>query len=284
MNEIVNWLSDPFGQEFMRRAFLEIALLALISGVVGTFVVLKGLAFIVDGLSHAILPGIAVAYLFGSSLLAGALVAAVVVALAISGVARSARVSEDSAIGIFFTGAFSLGIILVNKTPSPPLSEILFGQIFGVSQDDLWTTALIGGVIIALILALRKELILNAFDIQMSRAIGLPAARLDVLLYVLIALTVVVALPAVGNILVLSLLITPAATARLLTERLYPMLGLAILIALLISITGLYLSYYARWAGGASIVIVATVVFLLVLLLSPRHGALSQLRLPKSVV
>lgn len=284
MDTILNWFGAPFDQEFMRRAFLEIAILAVICGIVGTFVVLKGLAFIVDGLSHAILPGIAVAYLLGSSLLAGALVAALIVALAISGVARSARVSEDSAIGIFFTGAFSLGVILISKSTSRSLSEILFGQIFGVSEDDLWTTALIGLVVVALILALRKELLLNAFDVQLGRAIGLPSAGLDVLLYVLVALTVVVALPAVGNILVLSLLITPAATARLLTDRFYPLLGFSVLVALVAGFSGLYLSYHAGWAGGASIAIVATLLFLLALLFSPRHGAVSQLRLPKSVV
>ncbi len=278
MSQILEWFTVPFEQEFMRRALQEITLLALVSGVVGTFVVLKGIAFIVDALSHAILPGIALAYLFGFSLLTGALVAGVVVALAISAVARSGQVSEDSAIGIFFTGAFSLGVILISKTVSRSLSDILFGQIFGVSEGDLWTTLLIGGGMVLVVLALRKELLLSAFDSQQARAMGLPVVGLNILLYVLVALTVVISLPAVGNILVLSLLITPAATARLLTERFYRLIGLAISCALLTGIGGLYLSYHAGWAGGASIVMLSTLLFLLVLALSPRHGLVGYWR------
>ncbi len=278
MSQIVDWFSVPFEQEFMRRALLEIALLAIVSGVVGTFVVLKGIAFIVDALSHAILPGIALAYLFGFSLLTGALVAGVVVALAISGVAHTGQVSEDSAIGIFFTGAFSLGVILISKTVSRSLSDILFGQIFGVSEGDLWTTFLIGGGMVVAVLALRKELLLSAFDSQQARAMGLPVDGLNLLLYVLVALTVVISLPAVGNILVLSLLITPAATARLLTDRFYRVMGLAIGCALLTGAGGLYLSYHAGWAGGASIVMLSTLLFLVVLALSPRYGLVSYWR------
>ncbi len=278
MSQLLDWFSVPFEQEFMRRALLQIALLALVSGVVGTFVVLKGIAFIVDALSHAILPGIALAYLFGFSLLTGALVAGVVVALAISGVARNGQVSEDSAIGIFFTGAFSLGVILISKTGSRSLSDILFGQIFGVSEGDLWTTFLIGGAAILTVLALRKELLLSAFDSQQARAMGLPVAGLNILLYVLVAVTVVISLPAVGNILVLSLLITPAATARLLTDHFYRMMGLAIGCALLTGLGGLYLSYHASWAGGASVVMVSTALFLIVLVLSPRYGLVAYWR------
>lgn len=274
----MNWFTEPFQPEFMQRAFLEIALLAIVCGVVGTLVVLKGIAFIVDGLSHAILPGIALAYLFGISLLTGALVAGVVVALAISGTTRHRQVSEDSAIGIFFTGAFSLGVIIITKTQARSLSDILFGQIFGVSESDLWTTALIGGVIVLLVLALRKEFLLAAFDSQLGRAMGLPVAWLDILLYVLVALTVVIALPAVGNILVLSLLIAPAATARIITDRFYPMLALAISCALVAGVLGLYLSYHAGWAGGASVVVLATGMFLLALALSPKHGLVGYWR------
>lgn len=278
MAEFFDWFTVPLQQEFMQRAFLEMALLAVVCGVVGTFVVLKGIAFIVDGLSHAVLPGIAVAYLFGISLLTGALVAGVVVALAISGSARNRQVSEDSAIGIFFTGAFSLGVIIISKNQARSLSEVLFGQIFGVSEGDLWTTALIGGAITLLVLALRKELLLAAFDNQLGRAMGLPVGWLDILLYVLVALTVVIALPAVGNILVLSLLITPAATARIITDRFYPMLALAIICAWVAGFFGLYLSYHAGWAGGASVVVLATVMFLTALALSPRHGLLGYWR------
>ncbi len=278
MQEAIGWLTEPFEQDFMRKALLEAALLALVCGFVGTFVVLKGIPFIVDGLSHAILPGIGLAYLLGSSLLVGAMAAALVVALAIGGVSRQARVSEDSAIGIFFTGAFSLGVILISKTHSRSLSEVLFGQIFGVSEEDLWTTLVGAFFVIGLLFLFRKELLLTTFDEPLSQAMGYPVAGLDLLLYVLVAFTVVIALPAVGNILVLALLVTPAATARLLTNSIYLTFGLAILGAFLAGLTGLLLSYHLGWAGGGSIVVMATLFFFLALGFSPRYGLWGYLR------
>jgi ABC-type Mn2+/Zn2+ transport system permease subunit len=154
--------------------------------------------------------------------------------------------------------------------------DILFGQLFGVNEQDLISTLLVGGFIVLVFLALRKELLLSSFDPIMFRAMGFPGLTLDMVLYLGVALTVVVALPAVGNILVLAFLITPAATARLLTGRLYPLIALSIGVALLSSLIGIYMSYYLGLAGGATIVMVATALFLLALLLSPKHGLLQR--------
>ncbi len=280
MDFIFTWLTRPFNANFLQNALKEMVLISILSGIVGSFVVLRGIAFIVDGLSHAILPGIAVAFLVQGNLFLGALAAAVAVTLVITLTNQVASVSEDSAIGIFFTGAFAIGVIIISKISSKGrnLNDILFGQLFAVTDDDLVQTLFVGAAIVLVIGLLGKELLFSSFDPTMARAVGYRPLLLDLVIYLAVALSVVVSLPAVGNILVLAFLITPAATARLLTARFYPMVGLAILIALLTSLSGLYLSYYQDIkGGGAAVVVVGTVIFLLTLLFSPRHGGLAWL-------
>lgn len=276
----LDWLTEPFSLGFMQHALYEMLLISLLAGVIGTFVVLRGIAFIVDGLSHAILPGIGIAFLLNGSLFWGGVVAAIITTILISYTSRSKLVSEDSAIGILFSGAFALGVIIISKlqTGGRNISEVLFGQLFAVTEQDLQNTLIVGGIIVGVLFAFRKELLFSSFDPAMAQAMGYRTGWLDMLIYVGVALTVVVALPAVGNILVLAFLITPAATARLLTDRLYYMIGLACLIALGSSLIGLYLSYYTNIAGGgATIVVVSTTIFLSGLLLSPKHGVLGWL-------
>ncbi|MEI6043891.1 MAG: metal ABC transporter permease [Chloroflexota bacterium] len=278
---MLEWFSDPFSLSFTQNALKELALISILSGVVGTFVVLRGIAFIVDGLSHAILPGVAIALLVDGNRFVGAFCAALVVTALISLTSRSSRVSEDSAIGIFFTGAFSLGIILITvalsgKSRKGSSVDILFGQLFGVTEQDLSSTLLVGSLVVLVFGALHKELLLSSFDPTMAKAMGFSGIALDLVVYLGVALTVVIALPAVGNVLVLSFLITPAATARLLTDRLYWMMGISIVIALLSSVTGLYLSYYLSLAGGATVVTVTTLFFLMALLLAPRYGLIAR--------
>jgi ABC-type Mn2+/Zn2+ transport system permease subunit len=284
---MLDWLIEPFTTTFTQNALKELALISVLSGVVGVYVVLRGIAFIVDGLSHAILPGIAVALLMGGNTFAGAFVAALVVTVLVSFTSRHEQVSEDSATGIFFTGAFALGVILTTlalsgKSLRGTSVDILFGQLFGVTEQDLTNTLLVGGLVTLLFVALRKELLLSSFDPSMSRAMGYSGWWLDLALYLGVALTVVVALPAVGNILVLAFLITPAATARLLTDRLYRLIILSAVFAFLASLIGIYLSYYMRLAGGASIVTVSSLLFLLALAFSPRYGWLSRFRRKES--
>ena len=281
---VINWLLDPFASPYagglVRNALWELLLISVIGGVVGTYIVLRGLVFIVDALTHAIFPGVVIAFLVGADFFVGAFISGIVVAVLIAQVARNRRVSEDSAIGVIFTGAFSLGVVLLSslKSYGRSLEGFLFGDILGITDSDL----IVGGVFVILILgaifAVRKELLLTSFDEGMARAIGLPVARLELFLYLVIAATVVVSLPIVGNILVLAFLVTPAATARLFTDRIYRMMPVAILIGMLASLVGLYLDYYANVAGSAGVVVVATVFFLVGLVISPRYGLIIRLR------
>ncbi|HEX2909325.1 MAG TPA: metal ABC transporter permease [Chloroflexia bacterium] len=280
MDSVINWLAKPFELNFLQNALLEMLLISLLAGVVGSFVVLRGMAFIVDGLSHAILPGIAVAFLLNGSIFWGALVAALLVSGSVALTGRNQLVGEDSAVGITFTGAFAVGVIIIARisTKGRNLNDILFGQLFAVQASDLLQTLLVSALVVLAILALGKELLFASFDSGMARASGYKTLWLDLVIHVAVALTVVVALPAVGNILVLAFLITPAATARLFTDRFYRMVGLAVLIAFLTGLSGIYLSYYLNIAGGgATVVVVGTILFLLALIFSPRYGALNWL-------
>lgn len=284
INNILNWLTDPFnaayGGDLVRNALLELVLISIIGGVVGTYIVLRGLVFIVDALTHAIFPGTVIAFLIGVDFFLGAAVAALLVAVIIGLVARNQRVSEDSAIGVLFTGAFALGVVLISslKSYGRSLEGFLFGDILGITTTDLWVTGILAVVIFGAIFLVRKELLLSSFDAGMARAMGLPVAGLELFLYLIIAATVVVSLPAVGNVLVLGFLVTPSATARLFTRRFYLMMPVAALIGLISSVTGLYLSYYANIAGSAGVVVVATVFFLAGLIISPQYGLIVRWR------
>lgn len=282
-NNLWNWLAEPFNSLYagslIRNAFWELLIISVIGGVVGTYIVLRGLVFIVDALTHAIFPGVVIAFLIGANFFVGAFVSALAVALVIALVARNSRVSEDSSIGVIFTGAFALGVVLLSSQRSygRSLEGFLFGDILGITTLDLWVTGGVGLVILGAIFAARKELLFGSFDALMARAAGLPVARLDLFLYLLIAATVVVSLPAVGNILVLAFLVTPSATARLFTNRFYLMMPVAAGIGMLSSLAGLYLGYYANVAGSAGVVVVATAFFILGLIISPQYGLFVRL-------
>jgi manganese/iron transport system permease protein len=281
---IWNWLLEPFNSLYagalVRNALWELLIISVIGGVVGTYIVLRGLVFIVDALTHAIFPGVVIAFLIGVNFFLGAFISALAVALVIALVARNRRVSEDSSIGVIFTGAFALGVVLLSSQRSygRSLEGLLFGDILGITATDLLVTGIVGLLILGAIFATRKELLFSSFDAAMARASGLPVARLDLFLYLLIAATVVVSLPAVGNILVLAFLVTPSATARLFTNRFYRMMPLAVLLGMLASVTGLYLGYYANVAGSAGVVVVATGFFIIGLVISPNSGLFVQLR------
>jgi manganese/iron transport system permease protein len=284
MTQILSWLLDPFNSEFggslVRNALWELLLISIIGGVVGTYIVLRGLVFIVDALTHAIFPGVVLAFLFQVDFFIGAFIAAIVVAVLIALTSRNRQVSEDSAIGVIFTGAFSLGVVLLSsfKSYGRSLESFLFGDILDITALDLGVTAGLTLVILAAIFSLRKELLLSTFDINLARAMGLPVASLEIFLYLVIALTVVVSLPAVGNILLLAFLVTPSATARLFTNRFYTMMPLAVVFGVIASIVGLYLDYYVNIAGSAGVVVVATIFFIIGLVISPQYGLITRLR------
>lgn len=258
----MGWLIDPLDYAFMRSGMLAALLVGLTCATLGVYVVLRQMAFIGDALAHTVLPGLVVAYLNSWNLFGGAVVAGVLTALGIGWLSRRREVREDTAIGILFTGMFALGILLISTVRSfRDLSHILFGDILGVTATDL---ALIAGVALLVLLVLvlfHKELELTSFDPIHAQVIGLPADIVRYGLLMLLALTVVVGIQAVGVVLTNALLITPAATAALLTRRLPRMMVIAAAIAMLSGLVGLYASYYFSVSSGAAIVLTCTACF-----------------------
>ncbi len=273
----MNWLTDPLQYPFMQRALLEIAIIGVLCGLVGCFVVLRGLAFIGDALAHAVFPGVVLSYAAGKSILIGAFAVGSLTALGIGILSRSRRVSEDSAIGVIFAAFFALGVVILSRQGGfrRDLGSLLFGNILGVSTTDVWVTLVIAVVVAGILLALLKELTLVAFDPTMARSAGYPVFALDLLLLMLVSATIVVSLQTVGNILILALVVTPPAAARLLTDRLGRMMFASVAIAVGSGVVGLYISFHAATAAGATVVLTATAAFLVCLVFAPNHGLLS---------
>jgi manganese/iron transport system permease protein len=276
---MIDWLLSPWVHPFMQRALLASLLVGGVCAVIGCYVVLRSMAFLGDALAHAILPGVAIAYLLGVNLLLGALAMAILVALGIGLISRGGALKEDTAIGILFAAALSLGVVLISsvRTFAVDLSHILFGNLLGVTSVDLWLTAGLSLIVLITIVACYKEFLVVSFDPVLAATLRLPAAFLRGLMLVLLALTVVVSLQAVGVGLAAAMLVTPAATAYLLTRRLPVMMIVSAGLGLLSSLVGLYASYYLNIASGAAIVLSATMLFLLTFALAPRRGALWNL-------
>ena len=264
---MIEFLVAPFEFAFMQRALLGGVLVAMICALVGTYVVLRGLAFVGDALAHAAFPGVVIAYLLKGNIYLGAAVFSLATALGIGLVSRRARMSYDTTIGILFAGAFALGVLLMStiKGYTVDLFSFLFGNILGISGRDLLFVGLLGAVVVLTVALFYKELLLLSFDPTVAEAMGYPVQALNYLLLALIALTIVISIQAVGIILVVALLVTPSATAYLLTERLFRMMVLGILLAVLAAVVGLYISYYLNVASGAAIVLVSTCLFFVVL-------------------
>jgi ABC-type Mn2+/Zn2+ transport system permease subunit len=233
------------------------------------------MAFFGDALAHAILPGVAIAYLLGANLFWGALGMGLVTAVGIGYVSRRGQVKEDTAIGVIFAASFALGVALLSTVQgySVDLTHILFGDVLGVSTTDLWLTAGLGLSVLLIVILLYKELLVISFDPILAATLRLPLSALDYLLLVLIALTIVVALQTVGVALMVAMLVTPAATAYLLTRRLWHMMVVGAVVGALSSVTGLYLSFYVNVASGAAVVLVCTAFFVLAFLFAPARGA-----------
>jgi manganese/iron transport system permease protein len=268
----INWLVEPLQYEFMQRGMIAAVLVGIVCAIVGTYVVLRGMAFFGDALAHTILPGIAIGYLITGgardTLFWWALGTAIVAALGIGAISKQAEIKEDTAIGIIFAGMFALGIALISTVRSyaVDLSHFLFGDVLGVSVQSLWLIIIFGAVVLLTIAAFYKEFLTLSFDPILAATLRLPVNLLNNLLLVLIAVTVAVSLQTVGVALMVAMLVTPAATAYLLTQRLPIMMGLAALFASLSGVIGLYLSYYLSIASGAAIVLTATLFFLLAFL------------------
>ncbi len=271
---MIVWLAEPLKYVFMQRALLAALVVGVVCSVVGCYVVLRSMAFLGDALAHAILPGVAIAYLLNGNLTVGALIAAIAVALGIGFVSRQGMIREDTAIGILFAAALSLGVVLISsiQTYAVDLSHILFGNVLGVSAGDLWLTGGLGLVVLASVAVCYRPFLVISFDPVLAATLRLPVGMLNNLMLVLLALTIVVSLQTVGVGLVAAMLVTPAATAYLLTRRLRNMMLLAAGFGALSSVVGLYISFYANVVSGAAVVLTATLFFLLAFLFAPQKG------------
>jgi ABC-type Mn2+/Zn2+ transport system permease subunit len=254
---------EPFQQDFMQRAFVVAVIVGALCSAMGTYVVLRKLSFIGDGLAHASFAGIAIAYLRGANFYAGAAVATILTALGIGFVPRRAKVSLDTSIGVLFTGAFALGVFLMSRTPraTVDLQSFLFGSILGVSAGDVVTVAGLGLAVALVVGALWRPLLYTSFDPVVAQAAGIRVEFVDYALLVVLAVTIVVSLQAVGIVLVAALLVTPAAAASQLTQRFIPMMLLAVAFGVASTVGGLYASYELHASSGATIVLLATLLF-----------------------
>lgn len=270
----MNFILEPLTYTFMQRGLAASVIVGVVCAVIGSYVVLRGMAFMGDALAHAILPGVAIAYITGANLTVGALVAAVIVALLIGLFTRQGTIREDTAIGILFAAALSLGVAIISsiRTSAVDLSHILFGNMLGVSSTDLWLAAGLGLLVLAVIVILYRPFLVVSFDPTLAATLRWPGEFFRILLLVLLALTVVISLQTVGIGLVAAMLVTPAATAYLLARRLDRMMVLSAALGALASVIGLYISYYANIASGAAVVLVATGFFLLAFLFAPGRG------------
>ncbi|MFW6774254.1 anchored repeat-type ABC transporter permease subunit [Nocardioides sp. CPCC 205120] len=251
---------------FLPKALAVLVMSSVVCGVVGCHVVLRGMAFIGDAVAHAVFPGLAVAFVVGGNLVLGGTIAGVLTAVLVAVFAQNRRLKEDSVIGVFFVAAFALGIVVISQAQgyAGSLQQFLFGSIAGIPTRDLWVVGLTGLAVLVLVTVLGKELVTISLDRESARALGLRVFWFDLLLYVLVTLAVVISVQTIGNILVLALLITPAATARLLTDRLGAMMLLAPANGAACAVVGLYLSWSFDLPTGGTVVLVLTAVFLLV--------------------
>ncbi|KAE8763665.1 metal ABC transporter permease [Georgenia thermotolerans] len=273
-------LLEPLQYDFMVRALATTIIAAIVCAVLSCWLVLVGWSLMGDAVSHAVLPGVAIAYVLGAPFALGALVSGLLAVALIGAIRGTSRVKEDAAIGIVFTTFFAAGLVLISVTPSQTdLVHIIFGNILGVSRADMLQITILAAVAFAVLMLKRRDLTLYAFDPSHAHAIGLSPRLLGALLLGLLALVATAALQVVGVILVVAMLIIPGATAHLLTNRFGRMLLIAPVISALCAVTGIYLSYWVDAASGPLVIVVQGAIFALVYLFSPRHGLLGR-RLP----
>lgn len=276
--DIQQLLLDPIALPFMQRALLAVIMIALVSGVVGAYVVTLGMAFMGDALAHSVLPGVAIAFLraggAAGEVLLGGLIAGVLSALGIGFLTRGGRLSQDTAIGVIFTGMLALGIAIISTSQNyaADLSHLLVGDILAVTNADLELIALIGVVVLFAVVLLYKEFLVIAFDRVLAQTLRLPAEALRLALLVLIACTIVIGVQAVGVVLVAAMLVTPAATARFFTERLPRLMALSAIIGVVCGVVGMYAAWHLRIAPSAAMVLNMTALFTLAFLFAPGRG------------
>lgn len=276
---MLDWFTDPLQAAFMQRSLLVAMTVGIICSVVGSYLMVQRLALLGDAISHSLLPGLAIAFVLGCNIFIGAFIAGVISTVIIAWIHTRSPIKEDAAMGIVFSAFFALGITLITiiqKDNKIDLNHFLFGNILGVTASEVRDTAIIAGLVLLSVYLLYKELLFYSFDPLGAQAAGLPVNLLNSGLMILIALTVVASMKAVGVILVLALLITPGATAYLLVPRLHQVMLLGAAIGVISSISGMYLSYYFNLPSGPAIVLVASSLFFLAFLFSPTYGVLTS--------
>jgi manganese/iron transport system permease protein len=273
---IIDWFLEPLTYSFIVRALVAAVIVGAVCSVLGTYVVLRGMAFFGDALAHTMLPGVVIAFLVGWPLALGALAMGVLTALGIGALSSRGTLKEDTAIGVVFAGAFALGVAILSATGdyTIDLAHFLFGNLLGVSTTDVWIIGVLGGVVLLAVVMFYKEFLVLSFDPVLAKTLRLPTGFLRYLLLILIAVTVVVALQVVGIALILAMLVTPAAAASLLTRRLPAMMVVAATIGAISGIVGVYASFYLDIASGPAVVLVATLMFGVAFLLAPGRGLL----------
>lgn len=278
MDVIYTYIVEPFQYEFIQRALIASLMVGISCGLIGTYIMLRRLSLIGDALAHAVLPGVVIGFMVAGksplSLFTGALTAGILTSVLISFVERNSKIKEDTSIGIIFTGAFALGILLVSqlKQVHIDLSSYLFGDVLGVSDSDIIMSSIITVFIILSVILFYKQLLVTSFDPTMAYIIGISTAVVHYFLMTLLSMSIVAGLQSVGVILIIAMLITPPATAFLITDKLKKLLILSCLFGVLSSVIGLYLSYHLNFASGASIVLVSVFFFALAFLFSPKEG------------
>ncbi|CAJ1226836.1 metal ABC transporter permease [Lactiplantibacillus xiangfangensis] len=278
MQSVMTFISALGKYDFLQSALITAIMVGVMSGMIGSFIILRGMSMMGDAISHAVLPGVAVAYMLGINVMIGASVFGILAAGLIGLVASKSKIKTDTSIGIVFSAFYALGFILISLAESSTnLHHILFGNILAVSDTDMMTTTVVLGLVILFVVFFYKELLITSFDPTFAQTYGFRVQILHYALMLVLTLVTVSALQTVGIILVVAMLITPAATAFLWTDRLGVMLGLAATIGAVASIVGLYFSYTFNWASGPAIVLVAAVLFGISFVISPKQALLPTL-------
>ena len=269
----MGFIQDLMIYGFLQKALVTSVIVGIICGVIGSFIVLRGMALMGDAISHAVLPGVAISYILGINYFYGAVVVGVLTALGIGLISQNSRIKTDASIGIVFSAAFALGIILITMAQSATdLTQILFGNVLHVRSSDMWITIIIGIIVLVVVTVFYKELLVSSFDETMAEVYGLKTRLIHYGIMVLLTLVTVASLQTVGVILVVSMLITPASTAYLLTDKLSTMIILAAVFGALSSIIGIYFSYVLNLPSGPVIALATTAIFIVVLIFSPKQG------------
>lgn len=275
--DIIQWFIAPLQHEFMVKAILVSALVGLVCSALSCYMTLKGWALMGDAVSHAVMPGVVIAYILNIPLAVGAFAFGVGSVIAIGFIKARTRIKEDTVIGLVFTGFFALGLVLISKVKSSiDLTHILFGNVLGISNDDIVQTVVIGAITLTTLAVLRKDLILFCFDSTHARSIGLNTTFLYYVLLSLLSLTAVAGLQTVGIILVVAMLVSPGATAYLLSDNFDHMTLIAMASGVFSSVMGTYVSYHIDGSTGGCIVVVQTILFLIAMIFAPKHGLLAQ--------